>query len=107
MKKIVMKITFVLTGTGILILGLVTASFASSAGMPWEGPMQRVANSVNGPVLKYSAIVLGTVGCIGFFNSEHGEALHTVMKWIIALALAAGLGSFFLPMLGVTGGVGF
>jgi hypothetical protein len=44
------RIAAVLAATSISVLA--RAAFASSAGMPWEGPIQRLVQSLTGPVAK-------------------------------------------------------
>ena len=32
-------------------------AFAGGSGMPWEGPLQQVVNSITGPVVQAAAVV--------------------------------------------------
>ena len=45
-----------LTGLGLALLFAVDTAHASGGGMPWEGPIQQIIDSVSGPVAKAIAI---------------------------------------------------
>lgn len=63
-------------------------ALASSAGMPWEGPLNRLLQSLTGPVAKAVGVV-SIVGLgFGIAFSEGGSGLRKAL-WVV-LGLAVG-----------------
>jgi type IV secretory pathway VirB2 component (pilin) len=88
---------FVLLGAG--------DALASSAGMPWEGPLNRILQSLTGPVAKavgvFSIVGLG----FGIAFSEGGSGLRKALWVVLGLAIAFSATSFFLSFMGFSGGL--
>jgi type IV secretory pathway VirB2 component (pilin) len=80
-------------------------AFASSAGMPWEGPLNRLLLSLTGPVAKavgvFAIIGLG----FGIAFSEGGSGLRKALWVVLGLAIAFSATSFFLGFMGFSGGL--
>lgn len=80
-------------------------AFASSAGMPWEGPLNRLLMSLTGPVAKavgvFSIVGLG----FGIAFSEGGSGLRKALWVVLGLAIAFSATSFFLSFMGFSGGL--
>jgi type IV secretion system protein VirB2 len=80
-------------------------AFASSAGMPWEGPLNRLLQSLTGPVAKavgvFSIVGLG----FGIAFSEGGSGLRKALWVVLGLAIAFSATSFFLSFMGFSGGL--
>lgn len=89
--------------TVIVILAAGDA-LASSAGMPWEGPLNRLLQSLTGPVAKavgvFSIVGLG----FGIAFSEGGSGLRKALWVVLGLAIAFSATSFFLSFMGFSGG---
>jgi type IV secretion system protein VirB2 len=79
-------------------------ALASSAGMPWEGPLNRLLQSLTGPVAKavgvFSIVGLG----FGIAFSEGGSGLRKALWVVLGLAIAFSATSFFLSFMGFSGG---
>jgi type IV secretion system protein VirB2 len=80
-------------------------ALASSAGMPWEGPLNRLLQSLTGPVAKavgvFSIVGLG----FGIAFSEGGSGLRKALWVVLGLAIAFSATSFFLSFMGFSGGL--
>jgi type IV secretion system protein VirB2 len=80
-------------------------ALAGSAGMPWEGPLNRLLQSLTGPVAKavgvFSIVGLG----FGIAFSEGGSGLRKALWVVLGLAIAFSATSFFLSFMGFSGGV--
>jgi type IV secretory pathway VirB2 component (pilin) len=81
------------------------SALASSAGMPWEGPLERLLQSLTGPVAKavgvFAIIGLG----FGIAFSEGGSGLRKALWVVLGLAIAFSATSFFLSFMGFSGGL--
>lgn len=68
---------------------------ASSAGMPWEGPLNRLLQLLTGPVAK-AVGVFAIVGLgFGIAFSEGGSGLRKPLWVVLGLAIAFSATSFF------------
>jgi type IV secretion system protein VirB2 len=78
---------------------------ASSAGMPWEGPLNQILQSLTGPVAKavgvFSIVGLG----FGIAFSEGGSGLRKALWVVLGLAIAFSATSFFISFMGFSGGL--
>jgi type IV secretion system protein VirB2 len=88
----------------VILLGAADA-LAASAGMPWEGPLNRLLQSLTGPVAKavgvFSIVGLG----FGIAFSEGGSGLRKALWVVLGLAIAFSATSFFLSFMGFSGGL--
>jgi type IV secretion system protein TrbC len=88
----------------VVLLGS-SDSLASSAGMPWEGPLNKLLQSLTGPVAKavgvFSIVGLG----FGIAFSEGGSGVRKALWVVLGLAIAFSATSFFLGFMGFSGGL--
>jgi type IV secretory pathway VirB2 component (pilin) len=88
----------------VFVLLAAGEALASSAGMPWEGPLNRILQSLTGPVAKavgvFSIVGLG----FGIAFSEGGSGLRKALWVVLGLAIAFSATSFFLSFMGFSGG---
>jgi type IV secretion system protein VirB2 len=80
-------------------------AFGSSAGMPWEGPLTRLVQSLTGPVAKGIGIAAIVIAALGMAMSEGGHASKTFLRILFALAITFTASTFGLQFLGFSGGV--
>jgi type IV secretory pathway VirB2 component (pilin) len=90
---------------GVVVLVATGDALASSAGMPWEGPLNRILQSLTGPVAKavgvFSIVGLG----FGIAFSEGGSGLRKALWVVLGLAIAFSATSFFIGFMGFSGGL--
>lgn len=90
----------------LLIYGLLAAAPAHAAGssMPWEAPLQKVLESVEGPVAKIIAvIIIITTGLTLAFGDTSG-GFRKLIQIIFGLSIAFAASSFFLSFFSFGGG---
>jgi type IV secretion system protein VirB2 len=103
-KRTLLPITVV-----AVVLFAAAPAFAAAAGvgggMPWEGPLDRLATSLQGPVARVAGIVAIVLVGLGFAFSEGGSGMRKVL-WVVAgLTIAFNAARWALPFLGFSGGV--
>ena len=86
---------------GLMIGG---PAFAGGAGMPWEGPLQQIVESVTGPVVQFAAVIAIGVFGVGIAFSDGGSGLRRGMGILFGLSIAFAASSFFLDFFGFAGG---
>jgi type IV secretion system protein TrbC len=89
----------------VAVLSVADRAFASSAGMPWESPLQQLVQSLTGPVAKAIGIASIVIAALGMTISEGGHAMKTFLRILFALAIAFTAGTFGLRLVGFSGGL--
>ncbi|MCL5237730.1 MAG: TrbC/VirB2 family protein [Nitrospirae bacterium] len=98
-----------LSPLAVILLAIFSASsaFAAGSGMPWEGPLQQILNSISGPVAKIiGAIAIIATGLALAFG-EGGGGFRKLLMIVFGLSIAFTATSFFLGFFGFSGGVAF
>jgi type IV secretion system protein VirB2 len=81
-------------------------AWASSAGMPWEGPMSRLLQSLTGPVAKtIGGCAILSCG-VGLAFGEGGNGLRKVLWVGVGLAVTFSAITWGIGFLGFSGGLG-
>lgn len=95
-----------LSGT-VMACALMVAgpALAAGSGMPWEGPLQQVVQSITGPVVQAAAVVAVVIFGAGIAMSENGSAMRRGLSIIFGLCIAFAASTFFLDFFGFAGGI--
>jgi type IV secretion system protein TrbC len=91
----------------LFVLLLPLAAHASGSGMPWESWLQKVLDSISGPVAKIVGAIVIILSGLGMASGEGGAGAR---KWVMVafgLSIAFTATSFFLNFFGFAGGVAF
>ncbi|HBO2483014.1 TPA: TrbC/VirB2 family protein [Pseudomonas aeruginosa] len=95
-------------GQGLLLaaLMLLLAGTAQAAGssMPWEGPLQSILESIQGPVARIVAviIIISTGLALAFGDTSGG--FRKLIQIVFGLSIAFAASSFFLSFFSFSGG---
>ncbi|MFO1060294.1 MAG: TrbC/VirB2 family protein [Dongiaceae bacterium] len=90
----------------VLLLAAHGAS-ASETGMPWESPLNRILNSITGPVAKGLGVLAIVIAGIGIAFGEGGSGVRRLLQIVFGLSIAFTASSFFLALFGFSGGSAF
>jgi type IV secretion system protein TrbC len=91
----------------VILTVLVTASTAAEAagsGMPWEAPLQRILESIEGPVAKVSAVVIIILTGLSLAFGDMGGGIRRLLQIVFGLSIAFAATSFFLTFFSFAGG---
>jgi len=104
LRKSVLRLTLV-----ILLAAAAAEAQAASGGaaMPWEGPLQALADSITGPVAKAVGVIAIAVTGLGVAFAEGGSWVRRGLGIVFGLAIAFTASSFAVSFFGFTGGAGF
>jgi type IV secretion system protein VirB2 len=92
-------------GTAVACVVLTTsAAHAAGSGMPWEAPLQRVLDSVQGPVAKIVAVIIITVTGISLAFGDTSGGFRRMVQVVFGLSIAFAASSFFLSFFSFGGG---
>jgi type IV secretion system protein TrbC len=97
--------TIVDIGAGVIIaLTTISAAHAAGSGMPWEAPLQRILESVQGPVAKIVAVIIITVTGISLAFGDTSGGFRKMVQVVFGLSIAFAASSFFLSFFSFGGG---
>ena len=88
------------------LLALITteAAYAAGSGMPWEAPLQRILESIEGPVAKVVAVVTIIVTGLSLAFGDMGGGLRRLIQIVFGFSIAFAASSFFLSFFSFAGG---
>lgn len=91
----------------LLMLILITPAHAAGSGMPWEAPLERILESVQGPVAKIVAVIIITVTGISLAFGDTSGGFRKMVQVVFGLSIAFAASSFFLSFFSFGGGALF
>src|SRR5262245_43080400 len=80
------------------------AANAAGSGMPWEAPLQRILESIEGPVAKVVAVVIIIVTGLSLAFGDMGGGLRRLIQVVFGLSIAFVATCFFLSFFAFAGG---
>jgi len=89
---------------GALLLGVVLPAFAAGSGMPWEGPLQSILDSVQGPVARIMAVIIIIVTGLTLAFGDTSGGFRKLIQIVFGLSIAFAASSFFLSFFSFAGG---
>nr|WP_283843292.1 TrbC/VirB2 family protein [Bradyrhizobium hereditatis] len=96
-----------LGGAAACMLFTISAANAAGSGMPWEAPLQRVLESVQGPVAKIVAVIIITVTGISLAFGDTSGGFRRMVQVVFGLSISFAASSFFLSFFSFGGGALF
>ncbi|KPA11596.1 Conjugal transfer,TrbC [Candidatus Magnetomorum sp. HK-1] len=92
--------------TIMLILVPINA-WATSTGMPWEGPMNQILNSLTGPWLRFGSVVAIMSAGLALALGETSGFLKKMIMLVLGLSIACAASGWGLSFFGFAGGFCF
>jgi type IV secretion system protein VirB2 len=90
-----------LIGTSVM---MPARAWAAGSGMPWEEPLQKVLESVQGPVAKIVAVMIIIVTGLTLAFGETAGGFRKLIQIVFGLSIAFAASSFFLSFFSFGGG---
>ncbi len=88
----------------IMILASCLPAQAAGSGMPWEAPLQRILESIEGPVAKIIAVIIIIVTGLTLAFGDMGGGFRRLLQIVFGLSIAFAATSFFLSFFSFAGG---
>ncbi|MGO4712178.1 TrbC/VirB2 family protein [Bradyrhizobium sp. 2TAF24] len=85
-------------------LVLVPAAHASGSSMPWEQPLQKILQSIEGPVSKIIAVIIIIVTGLTLAFGDTSGGFRRLIQIVFGLSIAFAASSFFLSFFSFGGG---
>jgi type IV secretory pathway VirB2 component (pilin) len=86
-------------------LALVMPAAAAGSSMPWEAPLQKILESVEGPVAKIVAVIIIIVTGLTLAFGDTAGGFRRLIQIVFGLSIAFAASSFFLSFFSFGGGV--
>lgn len=93
-----------IAGYAIVALAIAAPAHAAGSGMPWEGPLQQVVDSITGPVARAAAVIAIVIAGVTIIFSEGGGGVRKLAFVGLGIAIMFAAVSFFLGFFGFAGG---
>jgi len=99
-----LRLTLHVVVLAALMLYLATTAQAAGSSMPWEGPLQSILESIQGPVARIVAviIIISTGLALAFGDTSGG--FRKLIQIVFGLSIAFAASSFFLSFFSFSGG---
>jgi type IV secretory pathway VirB2 component (pilin) len=101
---ILLRATGVMLIAGVVGVIMTDPAYAAGSGMPWEAPLQRILESIEGPVAKVVAVVIIIVTGLSLAFGDMGGGLRRLIQIVFGLSIAFAATSFFLSFFSFAGG---
>jgi type IV secretion system protein VirB2 len=103
-QQILGRLALAMTSSAAGLLASCHAALAAGSGMPWEAPLQRILESIEGPVAKVVAVVVIIVTGLSLSFGDMGGAFRRMVQVVFGLSIAFAATSFFLSFFSFAGG---
>lgn len=75
----------------VLFVAVATPALASSGGLPWEGPLQQIQESITGPVAGFIALAaVAVAGGMLIFGGELNDFARRLMYVVLVAGILLG-----------------
>lgn len=91
----------------LLMLIGVSQAYASATGLPWEGPLQKILDSLTGPVAKILGVIVIVIAGFGIAYGEGGSGMRRIFQIVLGLSIAFTASSLVVSLFGFSGGAVF
>jgi type IV secretory pathway VirB2 component (pilin) len=87
----------------LLLCGTPTAHAAGSS-MPWEGPLEAILESIQGPVARIVAVIIIIATGLALAFGDTSGGFRKLIQIVFGLSIAFAASSFFLSFFSFSGG---
>jgi len=94
-------------GVAFLVLAIAGPAHAAGSGMPWEGPLDSILQSIEGPVAKIIGTLAIIITGLTLAFGDTGGGFRKLMQIVFGLSIAFTATSFFLSFFSFGGGATF
>ena len=90
--------------TAIVMLSLAGTAKAAGSSMPWEGPLQSILDSIQGPVARIVAVIIIIATGLALAFGDTSGGFRKLIQIVFGLSIAFAASSFFLSFFSFSGG---
>jgi type IV secretory pathway VirB2 component (pilin) len=90
-----------------LMAAMAHATEAGSQPMPWEGPLQKIMDSISGPVAQTLGVIVIVLAGLGIAFGESGSGVRKILMVVCGLAIAFTASSIVASLYNPSSGLSF
>nr|WP_291475298.1 TrbC/VirB2 family protein [Acidovorax sp.] len=90
--------------TAAVMLSLAGRAKAAGSSMPWEGPLQSILDSIQGPVARIVAVIIIIATGLALAFGDTSGGFRKLIQIVFGLSIAFAASSFFLSFFSFSGG---
>ena len=83
---------------------LTSPANAAGSNMPWEQPLQKILDSIEGPVAKIMSVIIIVVTGLTLAFGDTSGGFRRLIQIVFGLSIAFAASSFFLSFFSFSGG---
>ncbi len=88
----------------VALAATVGTARAAGSSMPWEGPLQSILESVQGPVARIVAVIIIIATGLALAFGDTSGGFRKLIQIVFGLSIAFAASSFFLSFFSFSGG---
>ncbi len=88
----------------VIRLMIAGPSHAAGSVIPWEGPLDQILTSIEGPVARIVAVIIITITGLTLAFGETSGGMRKLIQIVFGLSIAFAATSFFLTFFSFGGG---
>ena len=92
------------TAAMLLVMIIASPAHAAGSGMPWEGPLDQILQSIEGPVARIAAVIVIIMTGLALAFGESSGGMRKLIQIVFGLSIAFAATSFFLAFFSFGGG---
>ena len=93
-----------MASVAVISLMMVPVAHASGSSMPWEAPLQKILESIEGPVAKIVAVIIIIATGLALAFGDTSGGFRKLIQIVFGLSIAFAASSFFLSFFSFGGG---
>jgi type IV secretion system protein TrbC len=86
------------------LLAATAPALAAGSNMPWEAPLNKILQSIEGPVVKVVAVIIIIVTGLSLAFGDGGGGFRRLIQIVFGLSIAFTASSFFLSFFSFANG---
>jgi len=98
------RIVFALLIIFTVLMLMPSTALAAGSAMPWEAPLTKILQSIEGPVAKIFGTVVIIMTGLGLAFGDTGGGVRKLIQIVFGLSIAFTATSFFLSFFSFSGG---
>ena len=88
----------------LVVMALTSPAYAAGSNMPWEQPLQKILDSIEGPVAKIMSVIIIVVTGLTLAFGDTSGGFRRLIQIVFGLSIAFAASSFFLSFFSFSGG---
>ncbi|GIK50979.1 MAG: conjugal transfer protein TrbC [Alphaproteobacteria bacterium] len=93
-----------IVAAAVIAMSLAGPAYAAGSGMPWEGPLEQVVDSITGPVARAAGVIAIVIAGVTIAFSEGGGGVRKLAWAGLGIAIMFAAVSWGLTFFGFAGG---